>query len=474
MSEVATSDLTARARGVELSKLEKTAIRALSRVPGVQFNESSTRVALAVRGSAWTIAAYGATQLLRLATTLVLARHLLGPSAFGLVALVNVFLTGLDMLSDLGIGMDVVQHKRGDDPDFINTAFVIQAGRGLILWVIATALAYPFAVFYHQPEIIPLAIAGAFSVAVRGVASSSVWLMTRHVQLGKLALLSMVGEAAGFVVSLTWAFISPSAWALVVGRVAAAVAFTVGSHVVADQRVSTKWDRSAARDILVFGTGILLSSVTYFLGGEAERLLVGKFITLAELGCFSLALTIASAPLQAIRIVSGQVVYPLIAQSIRTDQATATRHFKSARLLFLFLSIVIGAGFIVLGNKLVALLLPPKYAPAGWMLQWLGFRAAHNVFALPTSNLILAAGDSKNGAIANTARLILMVGVWIAFEKYGLYQAIAVLAFSTIIAYLVFLPAVARHLRSVLRLELLAFALFMFCMGVAAMLPWIR
>ena len=60
--------------------------------------------------------------MLRLGSTLLLAR-LLAPQSFGLVALVNVFLGGLEMLTDLGIGLDVVQHKRGDDPKFINTAF---------------------------------------------------------------------------------------------------------------------------------------------------------------------------------------------------------------------------------------------------------------------------------------------------------------------------------------------------------------
>ena len=101
-----------------------------------------------------------AGQVLRLVSTLTLARMLV-PQAFGLVALVNVFLSGLEMLSDLGIGMDVVQHPRGDDPKFINTAFLIQAIRAVGLWVIATALAYPFARFYHQPAVLTLLMVGS-------------------------------------------------------------------------------------------------------------------------------------------------------------------------------------------------------------------------------------------------------------------------------------------------------------------------
>lgn len=473
MSKSAPIELQPATHGKDLSWAESSALRALRLVPGLEAAGPSSRILVALRGSAWTIAGYGGSQLLRLASTLVLARHLLAPEAFGLVALVNVFLTGLDMLSDLGIGMDVVQHKRGDDPAFINTAFLIQVGRGIILWAIATALAYPFALFYHQPKVTLLAMVGAFSVAVRGVASGSVWLMTRHVQLRKLMLLNISGDAAGFVVSVAWAVISPTAWALVAGRLAMVVAFTIGSHLVAENRVSLCWDKAAARDIFIFGTGILLTSIAYFLGGEAERLIVGKFITIAELGCFSLALTLSAAPAQALGQVVGQVFFPMISQSVREDREAAARHFRSARLVFLVLSILLGVGFIAYSNRLVSILLPPKYAMTGWMLQLLGFRAAQQVYTSPTSSLILACGDSKCGAYANMTRLVLMVGgLWLAFTSFGIHMAIAVLAISSAIAYAVLIPGVARHLRRVLWLEVAGFALFVFTAGLAAIIPW--
>jgi O-antigen/teichoic acid export membrane protein len=456
-----------------LSRVQSSFVRGIRLFPGLEAARPSRRIQVALRGSAWIMVGYGGSQLLRLVSTLVLARHLLAPEAFGLVALVNVFLGGLDLLSDLGIGLDVVQHKRGDDPAFINTAFLIQAGRGVILWVIATALAYPFALFYHQPEVRLLATVGAFSVAVRGVASGSVWLMTRHVQLKKLTLLNVSGDAVGLIVSVAWAILSPTPWALVAGRLAMVLAFTIGSHWISENRVSLCWDKSAARDIFAFGVGIFLTSVTYFIGGEAERLIVGKFITIAELGCFSLALTLSAAPVSALGQVVGQVFFPMISQSVREDRETAARHFRKARFVFLAISIVLGVGFIAYSRRLVALLLPRQYESTGWMLQWLGFRAAQQVFASPTSSLILAYGDSRQGAVANTLRSILMVsGVWLGFTKYGSHIAIASLAIAYIAAYIALIPGLARHLRPVLRDELNSFGLFTLCMALATIIPW--
>jgi len=471
--DVAKQEVEVRVAPAEPTAVERTAIRVLGYVPGLRGIVPSERVVTAMRGGTWTLVGYGAGQVLRLVTQLVLARILLDPTAFGLVALASVFLSGLEMLSDLGIGMDVIQHARGDDPRFINTAFLIQVARGVILFVVAAGLAYPFAYFYHQPAVRALAIVAATSTLFRGFSSGSVWSMTRHLEIRKLTLLTLAGDVIGVIVSLVWVAISPTAWGLVVGRVATAIAFTIGSHLVSKNRVTLDWDSSAARDILLFGSGIFLSTATYFLGGEAERLVIGKFISIAELGCFSLALTMASAPSRAIQQVVGQVFFPMIASSIRTDREVAARHYRSTRWAFLALSIVLGMGFIAYSHRLVAILLPPKYAMTGWMLQLLGFRAAQEVFAAPTTSLILAFGVSRYSAVANTSRLTLMfAGVWLAFERFGIRQGIGVLAFVPVITYLVLLPGVAKHLRPVLRTELVGFGLFIGAMVLAAFLPW--
>jgi O-antigen/teichoic acid export membrane protein len=399
----------------------------------------------------------------------LLARLLLGPKEFGLVALVNVFLTGLEMLSELGVGMDVVQHQRGDDLDFINTAFLIQAGRGLILWTVATTLAYPFAVFYKQPAVLWLLIVGAASTGLRGFTSGSVWTMTRHVQIRKLTLLTISGEAAGLLVAVAWAISSPSAWALVVGKVASTLVYVAGTHLVAEHPVSTRWDSQAARDIFAFGTGIFISTSVYFVTGEAERLVVGKFVNLVELGCFSLALTICAAATTGLLQIIGQVFFPLIAQSVREDRNKAARHFRSVRFLLLLISASLAVGFIAGSRWIVALLLGPKYAMTGWILQLLGLRAALQLFMSIDSSVLFALGTSKYAAASNTAKLaFLAAGLGIAFGRFGFREAVWVLAVSPIFAYVPLLLGLARHFRSAMRVELASFGALLACVALTA------
>jgi O-antigen/teichoic acid export membrane protein len=454
---------------VEASGFELATIRLVCRVPGFRGLSASGRMLTAFRGGIWTLAGYGVGQILRLASTLVLAR-MVAPQAFGLVALVNVFLSGLEMLSDLGIGMDVVQHRRGDDPVFINTAFIIQSGRGVIIWIIAAALVYPFAIFYRQPAVLALAIVGSLSVLVRGLGSGSIWSLTRHVKLRELTFLNTGSDFFGLAVAVIWAIVSPTAWALVAGRVAAAVALTVASHWVAKNPVSRDWDPVAAREIFAFGTGIFFSSATYFLAGEAERLVVGKFITLVELGCFSLALSISSAASKGLQQVILQVFFPMMSDSLRQDRNAAIGHFKRTRHLLLILSAGVALGFMVGSKWIVRLLLGPKYAMAGWMLQLLGLRGALELFMSVTASMLFALGTSRYAAIGNIAKLMfLAVGLAVAFGRFGFHEAVWVLALAPLANYAPMLFGLRRHCAPVTRTELASFAGFAAVTGLAVL-----
>lgn len=444
---------------VECSEIERIFLRSCRFVPGIGKTASPKRLLTAFRGSAWTIAGYGGSQVLRLASMVILARHLLGPKAFGLLALVNVLLSGLALLSDLGIGTDVVQHPRGDEPAFINTAFLIQAGRGVLLWIIASAVAYPFAYFYHEPAIFMLAIVAGVSVLIQGFASGSVWEFTRHVQLREITLLRLGAEAVGLVVSIAWAAMSPTAWALVVGRVAAELFFTLGTHMVGKERVTLRWDSTAAKDILAFGAGMFASSATYFLAGESERLVIAKFISLTVLGCFSLAISISSAATQGVQRLIGQVFFPMIASSLRISREKGVREFEKARFLLLVVSCALAVLFVAGGPWIVAVLLGPKYLMAGWMLQLLGVRAVLELFTSATTQVLFALGTSKYAAAGNVAKLLfLAAGLAIAFTKFGFREAVWVLAISPAVAYIPLLVGLKRNFPAALRAELASFS----------------
>ena len=69
---------------------------------------------LARGGTLWTLFGYGGAQILRFGANVALSYVLL-KEHFGLMQLVNAFIIGLEMFSDLGVWRSVIQNPRGAD-----------------------------------------------------------------------------------------------------------------------------------------------------------------------------------------------------------------------------------------------------------------------------------------------------------------------------------------------------------------------
>ena len=89
-----------------------------------------------IHGASWIMVGHISGQLLRLVSNLIMTR-LLVPEMFGVMAIANVIMIGLAMMSDIGIRQHIIQSKHSDSENFLNTAWVVQIIRGIILWFIA-------------------------------------------------------------------------------------------------------------------------------------------------------------------------------------------------------------------------------------------------------------------------------------------------------------------------------------------------
>lgn len=362
--------------------------------------------ARAVRGSAWVIFGFGARMGIRLGGNLVMTR-LLFPQAFGLMALVQVFVAGLEMFSDVGLRPSIVQSRRGDDPAFLRTAWTIQVARGALLWLLATAVAGPLADYYEQPELAQLIPVGALVTLIAGLQSTSLPRLNRHLSLARPASIQLASQITTVSVMVVWATFERSVWALVFGTLAGRLATTLLSHLVAgDHRDGFGWDRDCFRELLHFGGWIFVSTVLVFFANQADRLIFGKTIPLGLLGVYSVALVFASVPNQLIGQLQTSVVFPAFSRALEAsgtrDRARLFRRVRLPVLVFAGLGLTCLAAS---GPWLIETLYDPRYAEAGWILQLLALGTWFHALAGPGGSLLLALGRPRWLALANASKI---------------------------------------------------------------------
>ena len=66
------------------------------------------------------------------------------------MVLVFTLRTGVELLTDVGIGQNIIYNKNAEDPDVYNTAWTLRAIRGVFLWLLTCAAALPMAHFFKS------------------------------------------------------------------------------------------------------------------------------------------------------------------------------------------------------------------------------------------------------------------------------------------------------------------------------------
>ncbi len=392
------------------------------------------------RSASWIVLGYGGSQAIRLASNLILTR-LLFPEAFGLMALISVVTVGLTLFSDVGIAPSIAQSKRGDDPDFLNTAWTIQVMRGLTLWVAACLLAYPFALFYDQPDLAQYLPVAALSLVVAGFNPTRIETAHRHLLMGRLTVLDLLSQIVGIVVMIVLAVIWQSVAALVVGGVAGAVAKLVLTHFyLPGPRNRFRIERAALGELITFGKWIFLSTVFWFFASQGDKAILGKFLSLETLGIYNIGYFLASFPLLLGLAVTGRVMIPVYREGADPKRIAKLRYGLSTGVAGLLLVMAL------LGPWLVGVLYDDRYGTAGAIVVVLALGLIPQVIGMTYDQAALAAGDSRRFFIYNAVRSTLQVGLLLAGAVYaGLIGAVVGMSLSMALAHLVLIWLARAH-----------------------------
>ena len=378
-----------------------------------------------VRSSVSIALGNGASQALRLASNLVLSR-LLFPEAFGLMALVTVFLIGLNMLSDAGTGPSIMRHERGDTPRFLDTAWSIQVLRGVFLWILTIAIAQPMASFYDEPLLAQLLPATGISLLISGLTPTRHEAYLRHLKVTRVTLLDLGSQAINTVAMIVLAWWLESVWALVFATILGAATRVVVLYAFLDGHVDRfRINREDAAEIITFGRWIFLSSIAGFFVFQGDKAILGAYLSITALGIYNIGYFMGSFAAQLTDVVQIKVLVPLYRQ---TNPATSNDDARIVHRLRLLLS---GGGLALLGlfafggTLIIELLYDARYASAGMIVILVSCAQMMGLASKVYDQAALAYGDSRGFFIVLVVRAVVQtILLWVGAETFGIMGAL--------------------------------------------------
>ena len=282
-------------------------------------------------------------------------------------------------------------------------------------------------------------------------------------------MLELLGQIVNFVVTIIWALIDPSLWALVGGRIASELARTVASlFILPGSRPSFVWDKECVRSLLHFGKWILIGTALSFLATQSDRLILGKLVSIETLGVYGIAFALSDLPRQIIMMFCTRVGYPFIAKFAQHPRAEYRAVLLKYRLPVLAIG---GLGLILVictGDQLVFHLYDHRYRAAAWMVGVLAAGLWHTTLYSTLSPAILALSKAHYNAAANLLYCIsLFTLIPLGFHYYGIVGAVAAVAVGDLPIYFVVLYAAYREKVDTLLQDALMTVAFVFTLACA-------
>jgi len=423
-----------------------------------------------IRGAIWTIGTYGASVGLRFGSNVILSRLVI-PEVFGVMLIIGTLRNGIDLLSDVGIGQNIVQNPKGDQRDFLNVAWTIQVLRGVLLFSLLFALAVPLGQLYQLPSTaIQLS---ALTLAVMGASSISIFLLQRRLRFAQSNLFDLGIDAIGAVLVVGLAWYSPTIWSLIFANILTMAIRTGATYLLPDARNWFAWQRDHAREIVHFGKWIYVSSLLTYLCASFDRLFLGQSIPLALLGIYGIARNVADLPAALFARLGHSLVFPVVASSQEAPREQLRARIAPLRFkLLLCCAVCIALGTSV-ADYAIMIVYDSRYHEAAWMLPvmllgvWVSILCSMNEYAL------LGLGKPLYGASGNLAKLVcLAIGFPLALHAFGLLGAILVVALGDVCRYFPILFGQRREHLSFRGQDLVLSGVLLALLGAFTLLRW--
>lgn len=318
-----------------------------------------------VSGLFWTGSANIVEQGITWIISILLAR-LLMPSDYGLMALANMFIYSVGILSELSIGAAIVR-KREIDESYLSSSFWFMAFLSIMVYAIMYYLVAPIAgSFFNQGKLVQMIRVLGIIFIILGITVIPQSLIARNLEYGKRAKALFVSRLIMGLVSLQLAYLGFGVWSLVFGALVKEFSFSVLCYYYHPWKPTWTFSLSKIHDLLSFAIPLTGSKIFGDVYKQSDNFIIGKILGDGVLGFYHMAFRLSALPVDRLAIVIDQVNFPIFSRIQDSDTRSKSLFLKTSKYVSLImLPALVGMALtaddlveVLLGQKWISIVLP--------------------------------------------------------------------------------------------------------------------
>lgn len=389
-----------------------------------------------LRGVTWLSSFRLVTRILSFIKIAVLAR-VLSPSQFGVFGIASLVLSLLEILTETGINIVLIQSKKDID-QYINSAWVVSILRGFLVSALILLSAPFIASFFNSPSSLNIVLFISLVPLIRGFINPAEIKFRKDLNFNYEFWFRSTLFFVDAIVSIIVALITHSVYSLVIGLITGAILEVVLSFVLIKPIPKFRIERNYFMDIFHKGKWITVYGIFNYFASNFDNIGVGKILGSSALGVYQVAYKISILPISEVSDVVSQVVFPVY-MKIGEDMKRVRSAFIKTIILMSLGGLVVGGIIFLFPTILVETLLGPQWLSAVPVLKVLSIYGILRTLGGPASALFLARGKQNYVTVMTFLRfIVVLVSIYPLIITFGILGA----AYSALLSVILEIPII--------------------------------
>lgn len=297
-------------------------------------------------------------QFVAFLVSIILARLLL-PEQFGLIALVTIVTSILNVFVDSGLGNALIQKKGAADLEF-STVFFTNIVFCTFLYGILYITAPYIAVFYKNEELTPVIRILGITLIISGLKNVQQAYVSKNLLFRKFFFATITGTILAAIAGIILAYKGFGVWALVAQQLVNITVDTCILWIIVPWKPKKLFSFSALKELFSYGWKLLVASLINTVYNDLRQLIIGKVYTPSDLAYYNQGGKFPRFISSNIDSSIDSVLFPVLAEKqddITSIKAMTRRAIKISSYIMLPLLI----GLAAVSKNLVIIILTEKW-----------------------------------------------------------------------------------------------------------------
>jgi PST family polysaccharide transporter len=371
------------------------------------------------RGLFWSTVAFGGGRGVTFLTSLVLFR-LLPLKAIGAVAAVLVYLSLLDLLSDLGMGATVIYEQEEGITDRVQSALTLNVLIAVSLCGLGVLLAPVAAHFLKLPQDTALFRLASLNLLLSGFGNIHDSLLLREMDLRRRTIPQLVRALVRGAVSIALALSGVLAASMVIGFLAGTLAWVIALWIMVPLRFHPVFNRSILRSMVAYDGAASLLEVIAVVVSNIDRVVVQRILGAKALGLYYAGSRVPELALDSVSWNVSLVAFPALSRHRKENDADIRRPTLALVRYGALYALPVGAAAAVLALPLITVLYGSKYSAAAGVLAAASVMYGGHALIYSLGDVFKALGRQRTMVALAVGWIPLLIAVLILVAPHGI------------------------------------------------------